>query len=99
MQAKIAVFIESLMSRKFILTVVGAFALYTSKQYTELVVLILGYLGVEGGADLVSRYKTRNLTARDIENAVSQNIDEGVDTSKIVSGKDTPLFNEEDKTE
>jgi hypothetical protein len=97
MKAKLLVFLNSLLSRKFLLTLAGAVSLYQIKQYSQMCVLILGYLGVEGGADIVNRYKTRTLTAADVENAVSHNIDDTPDTSKIVSGKlsATPLFDEE----
>lgn len=94
-------FLNSLLSRKFLLTVSGAVALWSIQQYGEMVVLILGYLGVEGGADLVDRYKGRTLTASDIEKVTSQNNEYEVDTSKVVTGKPkpTPLFNEEEKEE
>lgn len=87
-------------SRKFVLTALGALALYSVGQYGEMVVLILGFVGVEGGADLVSKYKSRTLTAVDIEKAVSQN-DDSPDTSRVVTGKPTPtpMFNEEPKDE
>lgn len=99
MKAKILVFLESLLSRKFLLTLAGAGALWSIQQYSEMVLLILGYLGVEGGADIVNRYKERSLTASDIEKVMSQNNDYEVDTSKVVTGnaKSTPLFNEEEK--
>lgn len=92
-------FQRSLLSRKFLLTVSGAIALWSIGQYGEMVVLLLGYLGVEGGADIVNRYKGRVLTASDIEKVTSQNVDYEVDTSKVVAGnaKPTPLFNEEEK--
>ncbi len=87
--------------RKFLLTAVGAFALYSAGQYGEMVVLVLGFVGVEGGADLVKKYQTRTLTASDIGTAVSQNAEYEVDTSKVVTGKPkpTPLFNETEKEE
>lgn len=88
-------FLQSLLSRKFLLTVSGAVALWSMKQYDQVVVLLLGYVGVEGGADLVSRYKGGTLTASDIENVTSQN--DEVDVSSVTTGKPTPLFNEEEK--
>ena len=97
MKAKLYNFVNSLLSRKFLLTVIGASALWSIHQYGEMVVLLLGYLGVEGGADLVTRYKGRTLTASDVQNAMSQNIDDAPDTSRVVTGKpeSAPLFNEE----
>ena len=71
MQKYLSRLIVRLTSRKFLVTAAGALALYSSKQYTEFVVLILGYLGVEGGADLVQRYRTGGLTALDIQEAVN----------------------------
>ena len=96
MKVKLYNFLNSLLSRKFLLTAIGAGALYSIHQYSEMVMLLLGYLGVEGGADLVTRYKGRTLTASDVQNAVSQNVDDAPDTSKVVTGN-TPLFNEEPK--
>lgn len=92
-------FLQSLLSRKLLLTLAGALALWSAGQYDQVVILILGYVGVEGGADLVSRYKERSLTATDVQNAVSQNNVYEVDTSKVVTGnaKDAPLFNEQEK--
>lgn len=104
MKARIEELLVRFTSRKFLLTAIGAFALYSQRQYGEMVVLLLGFVGVEGGADLVAKYKGRTLTARDIENTVSQNIvniDDDPDTSRIVSGKPspTPLFDEEPEEE
>jgi hypothetical protein len=89
-------FINRYTSRKLILTVAGAVALYSAGAYDQVVILLIGYIGVQGGSEIVSKYKTKTLMASDIE-AVTDNYE--VDTSKIVSGKPkpTPLFNEEEK--
>jgi len=88
-------FIYSFLSRKFMLTVIGAAALWSIGQYGEMVVLLLGYIGVEGGADLVERYKSGTLTHSDIESTMSQNTEtDEVDKNVIVTGA-TPLFDEE----
>jgi hypothetical protein len=89
-------FINRYTSRKLILTVAGAVALYSAGAYDQVVILLIGYIGVQGGSEIVSKYKSKTLTASDIE-AVTDNYE--VDTSKIVSGKPkpTPLFNEEEK--
>lgn len=89
-------FIKRYTSRKLILTVAGALALYSAGAYSEVVILLLGYIGIQGGSDIVSKYNSKTLTASDIQ-AVTDDYD--VDTSKIVSGKPqpTPLFNEEEK--
>lgn len=101
MRNQIKLFLKSCLSRKFVITFAGVIALWSIHQYSEMVVLILGYVGVEGGADIVSRYKNRTLTASDVQNVVSQNIDDAPDTSKVVTGKDvgTPLFDELPKKE
>ena len=86
---------KAVLSRKFILTLCGAIALFANKQYDQFVMLVLGYVGVEGAADVISRYKSGTLTALDIENAVSQNDDEP-DRNVVITGN-TPLFDEEEK--
>jgi hypothetical protein len=93
------VFLKSLLSRKFLLTLSGVIALYSIHQYDQMCILILGYLGVEGGADIVGRYKERSLTATDVQNAVSQNVVYELDTSQVLPGnaKPAPLFNESEK--
>lgn len=48
-------FAKSLLSRKFLLTVGSCATLIANKQYTEAVAVVLGFLGVEGYADAVSR--------------------------------------------
>lgn len=96
MKARIEQFLLSLLSRKFLITIVGAYFLYQLKRYDEMVLLVLGFLGVEGGADIVSRYKSRSLVASDVLNSMSQNDETGVDTNKVITGK-TPLFNEEEQ--
>ncbi len=88
-------------SRKFLFTLIGAVALYSAGAYAEMVILLIGYIGVQGGADIVSKYQGGTLTASDIETAVSHNTDDTPDTSKIVTGGTTltatPLFDESPK--
>ena len=87
-------FITSFLSRKFMLTVIGAAALWSIGQYSEMVILLLGYIGVEGGADLVERYKGGTLTHTDIENTMSQNVETDVVDRNVVITGNTPLFDE-----
>lgn len=86
-------------SRKFIITVIGLATLASNTQWTEFTALILGYLTAEGAGDVVERFKSSTSTLDSYVNPQSHNIDEEVDTSVVVSGKDTPLFNEEIKEE
>jgi len=48
-------FAKSLLSRKFLLALGSTATLIANKQYTEAVAVVLGFLGVEGYADVVSR--------------------------------------------
>jgi hypothetical protein len=89
-------FIKSTLSRKFLLTLAGVVVFYYNKQYDQMTILILGYVGIVGGADIVTRYKNGSLTASDVETVLSQN-DDAPDTSKVVTGKDVPLFDEKEK--
>jgi hypothetical protein len=50
-------FLQSLLSRKFLLAVGTALVFIANGAYTEAVAVILGFLGVEGAADAVSRSK------------------------------------------
>lgn len=84
-------FIQSLMSRKLLVTCLGVFLLYQNHQYTEMVAVILGYVGVQGASDLVKSYKSGTLTSQVIENAMSHNTDYEVDTTKIETGNASPI--------
>ena len=48
-------FLKSLLSRKFLLALAGLLTLVANKQYPEAVTVLLGYLGVEGAADVATR--------------------------------------------
>lgn len=48
-------FVRSLFTRKFLLALGTAIVFIANGAYTEAVAVILGYLGVEGAADAVSR--------------------------------------------
>lgn len=48
-------FLLSLLSRKFLLAAGTALVFIANGAYTEAVAVILGFLGVEGAADAVSR--------------------------------------------
>lgn len=51
-------FLLSLLSRKFLLALGTALVFIANGAYTEAVAVILGFLGVEGAADTISRTKT-----------------------------------------
>lgn len=42
-------------SRKFLLAIAGLATLGANKQWTEFVIVLMGYLGVEGAADTMRR--------------------------------------------
>lgn len=48
-------FLTSLLSRKFLLALGTTLVFVANGQYTEAVAVVLGYLGVEGAADAISR--------------------------------------------
>lgn len=48
-------FLESLLSRKFLLALGTFLVLVASERYTEAVAVVIGYIGVEGAADFKSR--------------------------------------------
>ncbi len=50
-------FIKSLFTRKFLLALGTTLVLVANGAYTEAVAVVIGYLGVEGAADAISRAK------------------------------------------
>jgi hypothetical protein len=52
---RLRTFLASLASRKFLLAVSIVTALMAEKQYGEAVTVTLGYLGIEGAADVGER--------------------------------------------
>lgn len=49
-------FLKSLLSRKFLLALGMSLTLIANGAYAEAVAVVLGFLGVEGAGDVVSRY-------------------------------------------
>ena len=88
---------ERLLSRKLWITVLTAIVLILNEQYNEAVLLVIAYLGVQGASDAVSSYKGSSVVTSLPENLMSQNDDNAVDQSKVVSGKSIPLFDETPK--
>lgn len=85
-----------LTSRKFWLTVGGAIVLIANNQWTELVALISAYMLAEGAKDVVEAKSGVPMLPTPYENLPSIDDDEDkIDTSKVVTGNDTPLFDEE----
>lgn len=56
MKKFLADFIKRLTSRKFLLTLGTALILVANQQWTELVILVSGYVGVEGLGDATQRF-------------------------------------------
>lgn len=78
-------------SRKFLLTLAAALVLYANKQWTELVLLISGYMGIEGVADAVERYRAPDST-KAVEATKQQAIQHGlvpagVSSPQLVAGE------------
>jgi len=74
--------LSRLTSRKFWLTIAGGITFIANRQYDNALWLFLGYIGVEGAADVV---KPRPFTIPNAENGESHNdIDGGLVTG---SGK------------
>jgi hypothetical protein len=90
MKNALANFIARLSSRKFLLTVAAALTFYANKQYMELAITIVTYLGVEGSSDLVSAYAKQRYTVPATIEQTTQLIQSGdleTETSKnIVPG-------------
>lgn len=94
MQRFLADLIKRLTSRKFMLTVGTALILIANQQYNELVLLIAGYLGVEGLGDAAERYTTpkANAAKHELEATKLQILgadalpETGVDKNSLVPG-------------
>jgi hypothetical protein len=86
--------IERLTSRKFLLTVSTALVLIANKQWDMLVLMVGGYVGVEGIGDAAARYAQPKAAAAqaDLESTKIQLLgtdalpDTGVDKSQLVAG-------------
>lgn len=94
-------FFMRLTSRKFLLTVAAACILAANNQWAEFVVLVSGYMGIEGlgdAADRVAAQKTKQVeltNATELKKAQASEMDfsggaSDVDTSMIIAG-DAPL--------
>jgi len=88
-------FVQSLLSRKFLLAVGSFCVLVANGQYTEAVAVVMTYLGVNAYAEVKGAGTSIIQTSISGE---SYNVDD-VDTTKIVTGNNTttsvPLFNQE----
>lgn len=85
--------IKRLTSRKFLLTVAAALIFIANKQYDQLMVVVAGYLGVEGLGDAAERYTTPKALAAQAslkETALTfgalDSPDAGVDRNTFVPG-------------
>ena len=87
MKKFLASLIKRVTSLKFLLTLSTALVLVANQQWNELVVLILGYIGVEGAGDVVSRYGDTKV-ARDKELWQLENLeaDDPVDKTTTTPG-------------
>lgn len=86
---------ERLLSRKLWIAVFTFAVFILNEQYPEAMGVIIAYLGIQGGADIVNNSKAVSIPFEK-KSAVSQNDDNAVDQSKVVTGN-TPLFDEEVK--
>ena len=93
----IASFLARLSSRKFLLTVGGivAVTLYPENA-TQIVALIVAFIGAEGAGDVVERYATQKtaqtkVMAGDTETTLND-LSAPVDRSGLVSGADIPAL-------
>lgn len=97
MQKAIADFLTRLSSRKFLVTIGGivAVTLYPAHS-SDIVTLIVTFIGAEGAGDVVSRYaneKTKQ-TRNQVQAASAEYADLGtpqIDRSALVSGADIPM--------
>lgn len=83
-------FIKRLSSRKFLLTVGTACILVANQQWTELVVLISGYVGVEGLGDASARYQAEKTKQNQVDQTTAMLeaglVPDDVDKSSITPG-------------
>lgn len=78
-----------LTSRKFLLALGTGLVFYVNKQYTELMWVVLGYLGAEGGTDAVRAYSEQKYveTVKTVNDSLFlQGDDEDIDRSSVVPG-------------
>lgn len=90
-------FFQRITSRKFLITIGGLVAAAGARQWNEFSAILIGYLVSEGAGDVVTRFRTGVKTLDTVINPMSQNIvdEDDVDTTAIITGKSTPLFDEE----
>lgn len=88
--------VRRLTSRKLWLTIAAFITFIVNGQYTEAVLVVSAYLGMQGVQDVVGQ----RYNAPEIIKPTSQNVDdeEEVDKTVIETGNvGTPLFNEQTK--
>lgn len=83
---------ERLLSRKLWIAIASFAVFVLNEQYTEAMGVIIAYLGIQGGADIVNNSKAISIPFAN-NNAMSHNDDNAVDETKVVAGN-TPLFDE-----
>lgn len=85
-------FIKRLSSRKFLITVGGLAAVTAFPEHTQaIVMLVLGYDGAEGFADIVERYQNGGVSKKKLEMQQARveqgySDDDGATADKIVPG-------------
>lgn len=73
--SRVYAFIVSLVSRKFLLTL-GAFITFIGQEeYDKALYAVLGYLGIEGGADIVERHQRAKPSPVVVEDAETVNVE------------------------
>ena len=90
---------QRLMSRKLWLAVGSFITFVANKQYDQAMGVVMTYITLEGAGDVVTRYTGKAVTPTPLVTE-SQNDENDVDTSKVVTGnKPTgiPLFDEDVK--
>ena len=55
MKTSLSTFVQSLLSRKFLLAVASIATFAANKEYTAALTVVLGYIGIEGVADIKAR--------------------------------------------
>ena len=94
-------FFMRLTSRKFLLTLAAALILVANERWAELVVLISGYMGIEGigdAADRVAQQKTKQVEltqATEVARSKIENYEldpaEDIDPTQPIVAGDAPL--------
>lgn len=85
MNARLVEFVKSLLSRKFLLALSAFLAAVANGEWTAAVTIVLGYLGVEGGADFIERARKAPALPAGVDTLDG---DDEPDKTRVIAGGD-----------